>query len=52
MNPRIYWALGLSGGAAALIITRMGFHAQERQYSKTLAYMKRPQEWGRDPERR
>ena len=40
MNPRIYWGLGITGAIATVVITRMGMHAQERQYGKTLAYMK------------
>jgi len=45
MNPRVYWGLGITGGIAALVMTRMGMQAQERQYGKTLAYMQRPERY-------
>jgi hypothetical protein len=49
MNPRVYWGLGITGGIAAIIITRMGMHAQDRQYQKTLKYMQKPEgfTWGK-----
>ena len=39
MNPRVYWTVAFGGGAAALLLARMGFQAQDRQYQKTLKYM-------------
>jgi len=49
MNPRVYWGLGITGGIATIIITRMSMHAQERQYQKTLKYMQKPEgfTWGK-----
>jgi hypothetical protein len=49
MNPRVYWGLGITGGIAAIVITRMGMHAQDRQYQKTLKYMQKPEgfTWGK-----
>ena len=45
MNARAWWYLTLGGGGiATLILTQMGFRAQERGYRKTLAYMKRKEQ--------
>ena len=39
MNPRVVLGVGGFLGVAGLVVTQMGFSAQDRQYKKTLAYM-------------